>query len=76
MEKAGLTNAHGWKILLTLKPCPVSVDVFNEKLIPAQYLRTKEVTAPDKAAIKTAIEKEKLTVPGARIVQNISLVRK
>lgn len=54
-----------------------SVDVFDEKQIPAAYMRTPEpkppVPAPDKQAIAAAI-KAGTQIPGARIVKSDRLV--
>lgn len=53
------------------------VEVFDEKQIPAAYMRTPEqkppVAAPDKKAIADAIKKGK-DIPGAKIVKSDRLV--
>lgn len=46
-----------------------SVEIFDEKQLPQEYLREIPVSyAPDKALIKKSIE-DKFEVPGARIVE-------
>ena len=75
MENAALRKADGWKIVFEARPCPASVAIFDEDLVPAIYLRTKEVTAPNKTAIKEALEQQ-LPVPGAKLVQRLTLLRK
>lgn len=77
MEGAALRKADGWKIAFECKPCPASVVIDDEKAVPAEFLRQPKTPpqAPDKLAIKAAIERE-ITVPGARLVQRLTLVRK
>ena len=48
------------------------VEVFDEHLLPNEYVRTKTTTEPDKTAIKKAIEGD-IEVPGARVVTNNNL---
>ena len=58
---------------------PPSVLLEDEKLLPAKYWRTPEpkppVAAPDKAAIKTALQAGQ-DVPGAKLVQGVKLAVK
>lgn len=58
---------------------PPAVVLEDEKLLPAAYWRTPEpkppVAAPDKAAIKAALQAG-TEVPGAKLVQGIKLVVK
>ena len=75
MAAANVSFVDGWQVSFKASPCPVSVEIFDEAAIPALYLRTKEVSAPNKTAIREAIEADVL-VPGARLVQRISLQRK
>lgn len=75
MEKANVTKADGWSITFTARTCPPSVEVFNESAIQPEYIRTKEVTSPDKHAIREALEAQ-IAVGGCRLIQNVSLVRK
>ena len=75
MLDAGLTRAAGVHTCFSLRPAPESVDVIDERSIPAAFLRTREVSAPDKVAIKAAIAKGE-NVPGVRLTQKVCLIRK
>ncbi|WP_180540755.1 siphovirus Gp157 family protein [Nevskia soli] len=77
MDQANISFAPGFHHEFKSSPCPVSVDVFDLKLLPKEFLRQPKTpaAAPDKNAIRLAIEAEK-SVPGARLVQNVSLQRK
>jgi len=46
-----------------------AVEITDESAIPAEYIREKVETAPDKAAIKEAL-KSNFQIPGAILVQN------
>lgn len=46
-----------------------AVEITDESEIPAEYMREKVQTAPDKTAIKEAL-KSNFNVPGAILVQN------
>lgn len=77
LEIAGVSKLECPHFALTIKKNPPSVDVWDERQIPAQYLRTPEpppppVPTPDKAAIKEAI-KAGIDVPGAQVVQGTRL---
>jgi len=54
---------------------PPSVIIDDESLLPESMVRTKTTTAPDKAAIKKAIQSGE-HVAGARVVQNETLTIK
>jgi hypothetical protein len=77
LEIAGVTKLECPHFALTIKKNPPSVDVWDEKQIPAQYMRTPEpppppAPTPDKAAIKEAI-KAGIEVPGALLAQGTRL---
>jgi hypothetical protein len=77
LEIAGVIKLDCPHFALTIKKNPPSVDVWDEKQIPAQYMRTPEpppppVPVPDKAAIKEAI-KAGADVPGAQMAQGTRL---
>lgn len=76
LEAAALTRADGFQTAVLTVPSPAAVDVFDEALLPDAYWRDPKPPkrTPDKVAIKAAIEK-KLKVPGARLVQGVSLRR-
>lgn len=48
------------------------VNVKDENVLPAEYVRTTVTTAPDKAAIKAAL-KDGVEVPGAELAKSYSL---
>lgn len=70
LEIAGVQKVECPHFALSIKNNPPSVDVFEPKLIPAEYMKTPEPPPPvvDKAAIKEAIKSGK-EVPGATLVQ-------
>lgn len=77
LEIAGVQKLDTPHFALTIKKNPPSVDVWDEKQIPAAYMRTPEpppppAPVPDKAAIKQAI-KDGIDVPGAKMVQGTRL---
>lgn len=51
---------------------PPRVEIWDEKQIPQDYLRTKTTTEPDKTAIKAAIQAG-CEIPGAKLEQSESL---
>jgi hypothetical protein len=75
MAKESLDQANGWKIKLVAAPCPASVEITNDRLLPDAFVREKVDRSPDKVAIKAALSRDE-DVPGARLVQRISLQRK
>lgn len=48
MEKRGINKISCSWFDLTLKKCPHSVAILNGEVIPAEYIRTKIETSPDK----------------------------
>ena len=74
MEIAGVSKIECPHFALTVRANPESVDIFEEALIPAIYMRqpAPPPPAPDKAAIKAAI-KEGIDVPGAMLVRAMRL---
>jgi hypothetical protein len=77
MDQQNIAFAPGMNRQFKANTCPVSVDVVDVTLIPAQYMRAvpPAKAAPDKRAIAEAIEAG-LEVRGTRLVQNITLHRK
>lgn len=74
MKRTGVTEITCPEFSAKLYPeRDAKVDVFDEKQIPAAYMRTPEpkppVAAPDKKAIAEAIKAGK-EIPGARIVKS------
>lgn len=77
LEIAGVQKLETPHFALTIKKNPPSVDVWDERQIPAEFLRTPEpppppAPTPDKAAIKEAIKAGK-EVPGAMLAQGTRL---
>ncbi len=77
LEIARITKLDCPHFALTVKKNPPSVDVWDEKQIPALYIRTPEPppppeAVPDKAAIKAAICAG-IDVPGAQMAQGTRL---
>lgn len=77
LEIAGVSKLECPHFALTIKKNPPSVDVWDEKQIPAEFMRTPEpppppVAVPDKAAIKAAIAAGQ-DVPGAQMAQGTRL---
>lgn len=57
---------------IRLKQCPPSIDVFDEKKIPAEFWREKVTTSVDKIMLKEVLS-EGVEVPGASIQRKIKL---
>lgn len=70
MEVAGVSKIECPHFALSINNNPPSVDIFEEKLIPAEFMRQPEPPppAPDKTAIKEALKSGK-DVPGAMLAQ-------
>lgn len=73
MEVAGVSKIGCAHFDITIKKNNPSVDVWDEKQIPAEFMRTPEVVTPpavpDKVAIATAIKAGR-DVPGAQLAYN------
>lgn len=77
LEIAGVQKLDTPHFALTIKKNPPSVDVWDERQIPAEFMRTPEpppppVAVPDKAAIREAIKAGR-DVPGAQMAQGTRL---
>jgi len=76
MEVAGVSKIECSHFAITIKKNPPSVDVWDEKQIPAEFMRTPEpvppVATPDKKAIAEAI-KAGIDVPGAQLAHGTRL---
>lgn len=76
MERAGIEKIECPLFKLSIKKNPPSVEVIDPLSLPAEFWRTPEpkppVAAPDKAAIKAALQDGK-NVPGARLNQGTRL---
>jgi hypothetical protein len=70
MEACGISEiTRSPYFTIKLKKCPLSVDVINEKELPVQYLRVKEVITPDKIKMKEDLIAGVL-IQGAALKQN------
>jgi hypothetical protein len=77
LEIAGVSKLETPHFALTIKKNPPSVDIWDERQIPAEFMRTPEpppppAPVPDKAAIKEAIKAGR-DVPGAMLAQGTRL---
>jgi len=74
LEVAGVQKVECPHFELTIKKNPASVDIFEEALIPAKFMRQPEPPppAPDKKAIAEAIKAGE-DVPGAILTQGTRL---
>lgn len=77
MEIAGMTKIECPYFQIAIQKNPSSVDIFEEELIPQEFMRQPETPppAPDKKAIKAAIDSG-IDVPGATIKQGTRIVIK
>jgi chromosome segregation ATPase len=76
MQIAGKTKLEGRVNTLTLKACPPSVEVLDQKLVPSQYLRTTVTESVDKVIAKVDL-KAGIAVPGlALVTDRKSVVRR
>ncbi len=57
---------------ISLKQCPPSIDVFDEKQIPSEFWREKVTASVDKIMLKKVIN-DGVDVPGASIQRKIKL---
>lgn len=70
MLRTGITKVPSSLFSITIANNTPKIEVFDETLIPSDYIRT--VTSPDKIAIRDAINNG-VEVPGANLVQTKSL---
>ena len=70
MEACGMTEISGFALTVKIRNNPASVEIFDDALIPAEFMRQPEPPppAPDKKAIAAAI-KAGTDVAGARMKQ-------
>ena len=74
MKAAGIHSIHADNGRFTAKLVknPPRVDIWDEAQIPADFMRTKTTTEPDKTAIKAAIQAGR-DIPGAKLEQGETL---
>lgn len=73
MNLAGVQKIEHPQFTISIRKNPESVQIFEEKLLPPDYLREIPASyAPDKALIKQAI-KDGHEVPGAKLTRTESL---
>lgn len=75
MRLAGIKKISSPQFDIARRTNPASVEIFESKMIPAQYMRQPEPPppAPDKIAISRDL-KAGIDVPGARLVDDIERV--
>lgn len=76
MQRAGIERIDCPLFTVSIKKNPPAVDIYDILSLPKQFMVTPEpkppVAAPDKAAIKKAINAGE-DVPGAKLVQGVRL---
>lgn len=76
MQRAEIERIDCPMFSITIRKNPPSVDIYDPLSLPAQYMVTPEpkppVAAPDKAAIKKAIQAG-AEIPGAKLLQGVRL---
>lgn len=75
LEAAGVQHVDGLRSTLTARPAAASVDILDESLIPEHLCKTETTVKPLKALIKAELARG-VDVPGVRLLQTISLIRK
>jgi chromosome segregation ATPase len=75
MMKNGMKKLEGQTAALTMRANSPGVDIIDEAAIPAEYQVQTISTRPDKRAIKAAVLGG-THVPGAKLVQSLSLLRR
>lgn len=70
LQHAGVQKVETPHFAITVKANPGHVEVYDEKMIPAEFMRQKPPPAPepDKTALKAALQKG-LEIQGARFVK-------
>ena len=69
MERCGINEIKSPYFIVKIKKCPLSVDIQDEKLLPNDYKKVKEITTIDKLKIKDELLCG-VIIPGARLKQN------
>ena len=75
METTGTKKIEAPDILIKTGKNPPSVEIYDESLIPAQFVTSKMVTSISKAYIKESI-KAGNEVPGARLNESMRVIIK
>ena len=68
LNAMGVPKAERALATVSLRPGTLSVRIVDEAEIPSQLMREKVTRAPDKAAIKAALEAGE-TIPGAELAR-------
>jgi hypothetical protein len=70
MVRTGITRIESPRMVIALRDNPPSVDVFDERMIPREYMTQPKPPepAPDKKAIAAAIKAGR-NVPGCKLVK-------
>lgn len=72
LKAAGLQCVNGSVYRLSIRSTDV-VRITDDAILPAEYVRTKTTTEPDKVALKSAL-KEGQAIPGAELEKSYSLI--
>jgi hypothetical protein len=71
MQARNLTRVKGHAYKVSIRSTPV-VQIFDEKALPEQYVKTTTTTVPDKLALRDAL-KGGAEIPGAALSQSLTL---
>ena len=74
-DVAGITLIESPEILIKKAKNPVSVEILDESMIPAEFIKTKTVSSISKTDIKNAL-KAGQDVPGAKLMESTRIVIK
>jgi hypothetical protein len=77
MTRCGIKEIKSPFFSIKIKNNPYSTDIIDESLIPAEFMKTREIvkteTKPDKNAIKEQVLKTGVQIPGASVQQKTKL---
>ena len=75
LETTGTKKIEAPDILIKTGKNPASVEIYDESLIPAEYVKIKTVSTISKTDIKTAIKAGE-EVPGAKLTESLRVIIK
>lgn len=77
MERCNVKELRSQYFTLRIKENPYSTDIYDETLIPEEFMRTREIikteTKADKVAIKERVIKTGVQIPGAFVQKKTKL---
>ena len=72
MQDAAVDTIKCPEYVLRIKKCPPHVEITHEEMLPAEYIRTKELREIDRKKIKEDLSGD-LDVPGAMLISDFRL---